>query len=203
MALTDLTYAALQASVKDFLHRADLDTITPDLIYIGEKRIFREVRARQMETTFSDTISSGSLSLPTGYIELKFAYINGSPTQRLKKADSSFIYEKYPTRSSSGKPHYIARDEDSFIFGPYPDSAYTVAGTYYQDLSPVSSSAHDLFTAYPDLFLYAALAEAEPYLKNDQRVSLWEAKYANIRDSINQLRGREAMGGGALNVRPA
>ena len=201
MAIT--TYAELQTSVKSWLHRADLDSIIPDFITLAEARIFREVRARSMETALSDTIASGVIALPTGYIELKYAYVNRTPVKTLKRREARFIYEKYPTRSGMGEPRYIAREASNFIFGPYPDSAYTITGVYYKNIGPLSSSAHALFTDNPDLYLWASLAEAEPYMKNDKRIMLWETKYQAIKDAVNGLAEREDFSGSDLQMRPA
>lgn len=198
MALT--TYAELQTSVKSWLHRADLDSIIPDFITLAEARIFREVRARSMETALSDTIASGVIALPTGYIELKYAYVNRTPVKTLKRREARFIYEKYPTRSGMGEPRYIAREASNFIFGPYPDSAYTITGVYYKNIGPLSSSAHALFTDNPDLYLWASLAEAEPYMKNDKRIMLWETKYQAIKDAVNGLAEREDFSGSDLQM---
>jgi hypothetical protein len=201
MAIT--TYAELQTSIKGWLHRADLDSIIPDFITLAEARIFREVRARSMETAFSTAISSGVIALPTSYIELKYAYVDTTPVQHLKRREARFIYEKYPTRSSGGEPRYIAREASNFIFGPYPDSNYTITGVYYKNIGPVSSSAHTMFTDNPDLYMWGSLAEAEPYMKNDKRITLWETKYAAIRDSINGLAEREDFSGSDLQMTPS
>ena len=199
MAIT--TYAELQKSVGDWLHRANLANFIPDLITLGETRIFREVRARSMETAFSDTISSGVIALPTSYIELKFAYVNRDTVQHLKRREARFIYEKYPTRSGMGEPRYIAREGSNFIFGPYPDSDYTITGIYYKNIGPVSSSAHALFIDNPDLYLFASLAESEPFLKNDKRIPVWEGKYNKIKDDVNGLAEREDFSGSDLQMR--
>ena len=198
MAIT--TYAELQTAVKNWLHRSDLDTYIPDLITMGETRIMREVRARPMEASFTDTISSGTIALPSNYLELKYAYINRSPVQFLKRQKAQMLYEKYPTRSAAGLPKFIAREGSTFIFGPYPDGDYTVAGVYYQDIGPVSSSAHSLFTENPDLYLFAALCEAEPFMKNDKRIVVWEAKYQKIKNDVNGLRDREDLSGSDLQM---
>ena len=201
MALT--SYAELQTEIAGWLHRADLASAIPTMITLAEARIFREVRARSMETSFTDTISSGVIAIPTSYIELKYAYVDKAADQTLKRREARFIYEKYPTRTAGGIPKYIAREASNFIFGPYPDSDYTITGVYYKNIGPLSSSAHALFTDNPDLYMWAALAESEPYLKNDKRVALWEAKYRMIKDAVNGLAEREDFSGSDLQMRPA
>ena len=80
------SYAELQTAVINWLHRSDISTIVPDFIMLGEKRIFREVRSIEMETALSSTIASGVIAVPSDYIELKSAYINTTPTSKLRQS---------------------------------------------------------------------------------------------------------------------
>ncbi len=129
------TYSDLVTAIGTWLNRTDLASYIPDFIALAEERIYRSLRVKAMETALSSTISSGAIAVPSDYIELKSAYIDGSPTYALERLSVEEIYTKYPTRSSQGKPLYIAREGASFIFGPYPDGAYTVKGIYYARLA--------------------------------------------------------------------
>lgn len=179
------TLAELKTAITNWTKRADLTSYTEDLIMVGEKWIFRNVRAREMETALSGTISSGVLAVPSGFRALKHARINQTPTVPLGIKSASWIYENYPNRSSTTTPKFIAVDGSNFIFGPNA-SALAVVGMYYGALTSVISSANALFTAHPDLYLFAALAETEPFLKNDKRVVLWTAKRDQAKDDINR-----------------
>lgn len=186
------TLADLENQVESFLSRAQvLDIVGADnvdnLILLGEKWIFRMARSPEMEATLSGQISSttGILSVPTGYLKLKHARISRSPTAPLKMRPSHWILDNYPLRSADGVPQFIARDGAGFIFGPFPDSGYTVDGMYYARPTSVLTSANTLFTTNPDLYLFAALAEAEAYVKNDKRVVLWTAKREAILRDVN------------------
>lgn len=198
MAIT--TYAELQTAVSNWLHRADLASVVPDLITLGEKRIFREVRVRVMESALNGTIASGVLAVPADYLELKSAYIDYTPVQQLQRATPSAIYNEYPLRVSTSKPRLIAREGDNFIFGPYPDGDYTVKGIYYAQPTTITSSDNALFVANPDLYLFAALAEAAPYIGNDSRVGLWEQKYMSVKMDMEASDRREYGAGGGLQV---
>lgn len=194
------TYAELQTAVENWLSRADLDSLIPDFITLGETRIFRKLRVKEMETSFSTTITSGTISLPTSYVDLKFSYVDGDSSQWLERKPARWIYENYPTRSSDGKPKFIAREGDTFIFGPYPDSGYTIKGSYYKNIGPVSSSAHSVFTNNPDLYLFAALCEAAPYIKNDKRIPLWEAKFSSALAQAQEKSEKEEYSGSTLRM---
>lgn len=198
----DGTYNGLKATLQDFLHRSDLSTPAADLILLGELWIMRNVRATEMETALSDSIAAGgTLTAPTGFLGLKNAYVDGSPTQKLYVMSIAQLLDKYPLRSSDGKPKFIAYDAGTFHFGPFPDSTYTVKGTYYKRQGPLSSAVYDLFTNHQDLFLMASLCEAEPYIKNDKRMPLWKAKRDEISLDINrQAQGIAYSGGLAVTL---
>ena len=196
------SYTNIKTSVAAWLARGNLTAYIPDFITMAEVRIYNEVRCKEIEVTFTDTISSGVISVPTGYKEMKNLRITSAPVQRLIRKKPGWIYEKYPLRSSDGKPLFFGRDGTSIVFGPYPDADYTVAGTYYKKLDPLSGSNETnwLTDDYPNLLLFAALSEAEPFLKNDTRVQLWEAKYAAIRDAINKASRKEEHSGSDLTI---
>lgn len=186
------TYPALQNQVKSFLHRASLlDAVgsdnVPDLIRLGELWLFRKARTPEMEATLSGQIdgTTGALAVPSDYAALKHARLTTSPSVALKMRATRWIMEKYPLRSANGRPNFIGRDGSSFIFGPFPDSAYSVAGVYYAKPTSIQSSANTLFLANPDAYLYSALAEAEAYVKNDKRIALWISKRESIIADIN------------------
>lgn len=200
-SITD--YDSLQTAVASWLHRNGDTTITatvPDLIAFGESRIYRDLRVRQMEVALSTAIASGVLAVPTGYLEMKYAYINGSPMRKLERKDAEWIYLNYPTRSSDGTPKFFAREAENFIFGPYPDSNYTVKGVYYKRLTSLSDSntTNWLTAEAQDLILFAALCEAAPYTMNDDRTALWEKKYAQIAQRIQRNDEQEEFSGSPL-----
>lgn len=192
------TYDELKTAVADWLKRSNLTSSIPDLILMGEKWIFRKARTRDMETALSVVISNGLAPLPADYVALKHAYIDGTPTRQLHRKEAGWIYGQYPTRSSDGKPLYIAREGANFIFGPFADSGYTVKGIYYKRLASVQASANALFVANPDLYLFAALAEAVLFLKDDARVGVWTAKRNEILAEVNGEDSIETTSGGPL-----
>jgi hypothetical protein len=179
------TYAELKTAVANWLHRDDLTSYVDDIITLGERRILREIRTRDMEASLNLTLSNGVATVPSDYVALKHARIDGSPSRPLSQMGASQVYQKFPLRSASGIPQYIAVDNGSFIFGPFPDSSYTLLGTYYKRLSALSSGTNTLFTSNPDLYLAASLSEALAFNANDKRLAVWEAKYQSIKEMLN------------------
>jgi hypothetical protein len=198
------SYATLKTEVAAWIKRSDLTSVIPGLIQFAEGRIYRDLRIACMETALSATMSSGAIAVPTGYVELKNAYIVGSSAQPLLRRDAEWIYGNYPTRSASGLPKYIGREGSNFIFGPYPDSDYSVAGIYYKRLDALSdtNTTNWFITNAPELLLFATLCEAEPYLVNDPRLVVWERKYAQVKDALQRQEDNEAFSGSVLASSP-
>lgn len=199
------SYSTLQTAIINRLHRADITSLVPDFIALGEARIYRDLRVRCMEASFSSAISGGVIAVPTGYIEMKHAYIDGTPVGKLTRKNADFIYQNYPTRSADGKPKFIAREADNFIFGPYPDSAYTVNGIYYKRLTALSdSNTTNWFTANaPDILMFAALYEAADHIANDDAMVKWERRYTQVKDRIQSENDAEEFSGSPLSVSAA
>ena len=196
------TYAELNTAVESWIKRDDLTSSVPDFIRLGELRIYRDLRIRAMETAFTSTIASGVIAVPTGYAELKYAYVNTTPVGKLERKDAEWIYHNYPTRASGGQPKFIAREADNFIFGPYPDSTYSIKGVYYKRLDALSASntTNWFTTNAPDLLLWAALCEAEPFIMNDPRATLWEQKYTAAKERIQREDNQEEFSGSPLSM---
>lgn len=195
------TLAELKTATTNWLHRADLASYVEDLIMVGEKWIFRHARCRLMESSLSVAISSGVAAVPEDFLALKNARISGSPSTPLVIRPPEWIYDQYPNRGGGELPKFVGVEGANLVFGPYP-SAYTVVGTYYARPASVISSANTLFTTNPDLYLFAALAEAELFLKNDKRVLAWISRRDAILDDVNR-EDRAAKGGDGMAVRVA
>lgn len=195
-------YSDLKTSVASWLHRDSLTAYIPDFIRLGEDRIYRELRIRAMEASLNSTIASGVIAVPADYIEMKYAYVNGSPVQYLQRKDPQWIYENYPARSAEGQPKYFAEEAGNFIFGPYPDSTYTIRGVYYKRLTALSDSntTNWFMTNAPGILLFAALSETAPFLVADDRLALWNAKYEQERDGIQREDRREQHSGSHLGA---
>ena len=199
------TYTALGSAIATVMDvsYSDISAVVPDIITVGETRLLREVRTRDMETALGGlTIASGVITVPSAYLELKHAYIDKSPTQWLERKPASWIYQYYPNRSSDGTPSFIAREGGNFIFGPYPDSGYTVKGVYYKSPGSISASAHTFFTNNPDLYLFACLAESSIFISDQSKIPVWEAKYRKILNDVNMQDDKEAYSGSILSVVP-
>jgi hypothetical protein len=199
MALS--TLAELKTSITNWSKRDDLSAFQDDIILTAEKWILRHARTRDMETAFSVLMVTGVAALPTDFLAAKYLYIDGTPTRNLQMTSAAQLILQYPDRTTGGKPFVCAVDGASLIFGPFPDSAYTVKGTYFAKPASILSSASAFFLANPDLYLWASLAELEPFLKNDKRIGIWAAKRDQAVQNVNAEKTGAEFSGGALVMR--
>jgi len=176
------TYTDLQATLADYLARTDLTSQIPTFVTLAENRLRRDVRIRQMikVVTASTAASDPTVSLPSDFLEMRDLHIESSPIQTLVYQNpSNFFRNTKASTSDSGAPKFYTIMGSEFQFAPIPDSIYTLKMVYYASPSYLSSTvSSNNFLAYcPDLLLYAALGEAEPYLMNDARVQTWASLY--------------------------
>lgn len=204
MAIND--YTTLISEIISWCDHDEVTTaVASTLIQVAEKKLYRRIRIRDMEATLNVTIASGVAALPSDFIGLKSARISGSPDRVLGIVDDQQLLRDYPNRSSDSKPAYCAVEGSNLIFGPYPDSGYTVKGMYYKRLTALSASnTTNYFTSDgADAMFFSALAEAEPFLKNDERIAIWDAKAERAVNEIKREYKMERFGGGPLRSRSA
>lgn len=185
------SYSTLLTAVGDYLARSDLTSYTPNFVQNFEERFYRDSQnwASWMESAFNVTVASGVAAVPSDYLGTKVAYIDTQNSAPLKRISLTQLYSRYPRAGGTGTPVYFARNASNFEFGPIAADDSVLVGTYYAKPTALRSyttggadaAAHPLIVHSPDLLLYGALMEAEPFLKNDERIMIWnEFKKAAI-----------------------
>ena len=199
------TYADLQTSIANWLKRSDLTSIIPDFITLAEARIARDLRLRKqvVNTTLSTVAGTRGVTLPSDFLEAEnISLSNTTPPGALSVVTPEILDRKYPEAYVTGQPRVYALLGDKILFGPTPDAVYSVSLDYYQRFAALSTSSTNwLLTNHPNVYLFAALAEASGYLFNDERIPTWEAKYqADVR-SLQEADDTALRSGSAMRVR--
>jgi len=192
-------YATLQTAIADYLAKGDLTTFIPNFIQNTEGKLYRELNLRNEETQLSISVSSGTGTVPTDFKGLKHAYVDQSPIVPLQWATIDWLYTNYPLRTGSATPAFISRDGANFVFGPNAKDL-TLKGVYYakQDNLHTTDGSWYVVNA-PELLLYGALLEAEPFIRNDERLPLWRSMFEEAKKTVmienrntETTRGRKA-----------
>lgn len=187
MSLTN--YSDLKTSVANYLARTDLTDQIPDFIRLAEYRMRREVRIRQMLKSATTATVSGdaTVEMPTDFLEARDFVVVGNPTQPLSYVSPSAL-SRNAISSTTGKPTEYTILASEFQLSPVPSSVYTLQVLYYAAPTLLSDeNASNVFMAnVPDMLLYAALIEAEPYLMNDARLPTWVSMYERASASVTK-----------------
>ena len=206
MALS--TFTELKDAVADWLDRSDLTTRIPDFIALAEARINREIRIRPMEVRSTMTTTAGNqyFNLPGGYIQMRNLQLNTNPTTPLEYITPEMLDRLYGS-STTGKPRAYTLIGDEIQLAPIPDSAYTLEMAFYEKFTALGDGTSGTVTSNwltknaPDILLYGALMEAEPFIKNDERVAVWLNGYGNAIDKLQKADQRDRHSGSAMRVR--
>jgi len=179
------TYDDLKTAVANWSHRSDLLPVMDDLILAAETHIFQNVRIRSMETSLSATIVGMTAAGPSDYLGMRHAFLTmGGLKRAVEVCTPDYINKTFPL-SATGTPAYVAIDRGSFIFGPAPADGNVLQGTYFAKPTALATAVNAIFTECPTLYLFATLAELEPYTENDARVPLWIAKRDELIRGVN------------------
>jgi hypothetical protein len=181
------TFAGLKATIADYLNRDDLTSVIPSFITLAEAKFNRKLRVRQMVKRATATLDTAFFAFPADFLQAKEFQLNTSPITYLE-----FVTEKQGDLNrqsqyiSTGKPLQYTIVGTQLEVIPTPDAEYTGEITYYGKISALSDSntSNWLLDYAPDLYLYGALMEATPYLKDDERLGTWGQLYAGIISDI-------------------
>lgn len=195
-----MTFNSLVSQVTSYLDRSDADTIAqiPNFIELATQRICRESKNIGFEvysggTFVANAVDGGAVLQRPGRWRRSIALSYGTgpnmtsftPIQ-LRTYEFCRLY--WPDMTESAPPLYYADyGYNNILVVPTPDQDYQFEYVYLE--KPVTITAFQqtnwITDFAPDVYLYATILEAMFYLKNDDKISLWEQKYKGAIDSLN------------------
>jgi hypothetical protein len=188
------TYAELQAAAAAWLVRGDMAARIPEFITLAEVRLNRILRMRLAEAEVTLNIAEGERSavLPTGFTEPLRLWI----VRPEGKAELPFVEAvRQRNRTLRGDPGAWTVDGASVVF----DRPCAVATTFVLRLLrafSLSSSAptNALLDEAPDVYLFATLCEAGPFLRDGELTQAYEAKLERAVGELNAKSARSRAG---------
>ena len=205
MAIT--TYAQLKTATANWLDRTDLTDRIPEFIELAEASFNRTIRQPDMVTkNDSYSIAARYTTLPTDTLEITRIVLDSSPVITLEYLTPEEIAERRADMNSTGRPVYftvIGGSSNQLEVLPSPDGTYTSSIVYYTKIPALTDSATTnwLLTNHPDIYLFGTLVEAEPYLKNDERVALWSTRLDASLGALRLQGERQMHTGSSLRMR--
>ncbi len=192
-------YAGLQAAVEEYLGW-DVDGSIPLLISQAEQRMQRDLRLRVMERRGTNITVPGGVDnkwLPDKripgdwdvFLEMREVCLKGAPNVNLDYvAPDAFTDMSYET----GAPRAYSIVGRSLMLAPTPDKAYTILLTYYGQIPPLSEAqpTNEMLLNYPDIYLYATLAQSAIFLRQSVPGPDWMALYNEAKNAANYADAR-------------
>lgn len=181
MAITNAT--ELQDAVRRWLHRGDLDAVIPDFVTLGEARINRSLvlPELQAQATIVPSQTERYVALPARFYSLvSFLDDQGEELEQVTTDD----LEAMAAGSSPGRPGYY-RLSSRVDFERTADADYSYTLIYYQRLDLLADQTNEVLSRHPDIYLYATLLSAAPYIKDDARVAMWAEMFKSAAGEAN------------------
>lgn len=204
MAFT--SYTTLVSTVENYLARTDLGTVIPDFIELAQERLSRDLRVQEMLKVATATTTSGdkNIAFPADFLELREIHIDGTPMVNLEYQTPDQFFRNGKAHLS-GEPECFTMIGAEFQFAPVPDGTQTVQILYYAKPTFISTTTatNDFLAYFPDALLYATLAEAEPYLMNDDRIAVWASMYDRAIANIKENDKGATFSSASLSVTPS
>jgi hypothetical protein len=198
MAIT--TYSELKTAVGDWLNRSDLTSAIPNFIALAEAQMNRQIRHRKMVTRADATLDTSYFAVPADWQENIRFQLNTNPITPLVYVTPEQMTEDSQVYITSGQPMFFTMVGQQFQVLPVPDGEYDAELLYYAKIPSLSDAAPTnwLLTEAPDIYLYAALVQSAPYLKEDERTGVWAGLYQTLVNDMKIADERARIGNSKL-----
>ena len=189
-----MTYDSLVLNIQQYLERTDAQTIAqiPNFIMLAEQVIASQIKFLGNLTVAESTMTTGNPVLDKPVRWHKTVSMNvtvDGQRQPIFLRKYEYLREYAPDSTATGTPKYYSDyDYTHWLVAPTPDQDYSFEILYYERVQPLDSTNQtNWFTVYaPQALLYGSLLQAMPFLKNDERMPMWQANYDQIMQTLKQ-----------------
>jgi hypothetical protein len=155
-------------------------------------------------TTLTCVSGTATVTIPSDFLEVKDFVVTGNPVRPLNY-ESPSLFSRNSRSMDAGKPLDYTVLATTFKLAPIPDSNYTLTLVYSAAPAFLTSAntSNTFLVECPDLLLYGALLEAEPFLMNDNRLGTWAGLYDRAKLALTSSDERGQYSGVPLAMRNA
>lgn len=202
-----MNYGELQTIIRRYLKRVDLDDVIPQWVEFAQRRIDMDLRLPEQEFRAIAIADRQFLPLPLDWIEMRniqvkydgnFALSYLTPEQldnmgRRLKGDSPTPIQFYT----------IMDNQLELVPAPGEDSEIEIEMFYYAR-EPALVNDVDfsrVLNLYPNLYIYAVMIEAMPFLEHAAGQQTWQQMYAEYADLLNRRAQAGRFSGNSIQMR--
>ena len=184
----EMTYASLVTDISSYLERTDTATLQkiPTFIMLAEQVISTEIQFLGNLTVVTSTMNVGEpvIVKPARWRKtVSVNLIDNNQRQPVFLRKYEYLRNYWPNATATDTPiYYCDYDYTHWLVAPTPDLAYNYEVLYYERVQPLDvTNQTNWFTQYaPQAMLYGSLLQAMPFLKNDERIPMWQAQYDRV-----------------------
>lgn len=187
-----MTYDSLVENIQSYLERNDASTLAkiPLFIMLAEQIIASQIKFLGNLTVNTSTMTAGQATIDKPARWHKTVSMNitvNGQRQPVLLRKYEYLRGYWPDPAATDVPlYYCDYDYTHWMVAPTPSAAYDFEVLYYERVQPLDSSNQtNWFTTYaPQALLYGSLLQAMPFLKNDERMPMWQQNYELIMQTL-------------------
>jgi hypothetical protein len=186
--LSNKTYTELSDNLQAWLEDDDAEFVgsIDDVINLGEMRLWRDLDLSifTSEDTISTSVGAESVTKPVTDTELvatQSIYYDTVANERiwLELRSTDFVRDHQVIGATAPPKYYAEQTETDWLLSPIPDAIYTLnaRGVTRPTRLSAGNTTTWLSLHQDDMLFKACLAEAEAFLKADDRAPMWMEQY--------------------------
>ena len=182
-------YASLQSELQSWLwNRSDVVPRIPVFIQLCEAQMNRRLQTRLSIVRTPIMITTETLAVPADFAGPVSILLQSDPLSELDfvTPDGLNLRQNGADVSENDNPDSFTVEGSNFRFYPIPGAPVAALLTYRQKIASLSNAntSNWVLASHPDAYLYGALLQSAPWLKDDARVAMWQQAFAQILDDI-------------------
>lgn len=206
MALTN--YGELKTAIALWMERDDLTARIPKFIALAQARMYTgdpgiqmpALRIAAMLTSGTITVTAGTGSTPTGWIEFERIRVSGADRPNMAFLPATRFWDNAAAHYAD-IPYYYTIEGATLRTAPAGDA--TLSATWYARLTAMSANADTdwIMTNAPQVYLHGALYEAYEFEGTLDRAAQHAARFASAVTALNTQDTKSQTSGSALVMR--
>ncbi len=185
-----MTFNSLQEDLRKYLERGTAVDPTvfdqlPSLINLAERELANRLKILGFVRVVTSSMGVGQsvYAKPDRWREtISINFGVGTEQERTPLFTRAYEYLRryWPDEDQTAQPKFYADyDYANWLFAPTPDEAYPFEVSYWELPALLDDTNQTNWTTdfAPNALLHGALLQATPFLKNDERIDVWEKIY--------------------------
>lgn len=189
------TYTDLKNAIPSWTVRPDLDVFADDFVQLALAQCNRDLDIEAMNKRVSLSTSSEFVALPADVKSVMNLYVSGNPNSELPYRTRGVIMD-ISAGSNTGTPSIYTIVGSDIQLAPAPASTISLYLDYKAAFPALSDSnpTNWLTINGMDALLYASLAKASEFIRDDEGAKMWAARYEQAIAEL-RMQDRKLVGG--------